>query len=109
MMNKVMLIGRTTAEPSIQVTKNGNSVAKVTLAVDRKYKNANKEKETDFVPLVIWGKLGETVAQYVGKGKMIAIEGELQIRTYDKDNEKRYMTEVICSDVQFIDRMDKQS
>ena len=101
-----MLIGRTTADPTIQITKNGNSVSKITLAVDRKYKNANGEKETDFVPLIIWGKLAETVAQYVTKGKKIAIIGELQIRTYEKDNERRYMTEVICSDVEFIDRMD---
>ena len=108
-MTKVVLIGRTTADPSLVYTKNGNAVAKVTLAVDRKYKNANGEKQTDFVPLVIWGKLGETVAQYVSKGKMIAVDGELQIRTYDKDNEKRYMTEVICNDVQFIDKMEKPS
>ena len=106
-MNKIILIGRTTADPSLIYTRTGKAVSKVTIAVDRKYKNSSGEKETDFIPLVIWGKLAEIVAQYVKKGKKIAVEGELQIRTYDKDGERRYMTEVICSDVEFLERMEE--
>lgn len=108
-MNKIILIGRTTADFDLIYTKNGNAVAKATLAVDRRYKNSNGEKETDFIPIVAWGKLAEVTAEYVKKGKQIAIEGELQIRTYLKDSEKRYIAEVIASDIQFIDRMDDKS
>ena len=106
MMNKIILIGRTTADPSLAFTTSGKAVSKVAIAVDRTYKDADGKKQTDFIPLVIWGKLAETVAQYVKKGKLIAIEGELQVRTYMKDDEKRYFSEVICSDVRFLERME---
>lgn len=104
-MNKVMLIGRTTQDISLIFTQSGKAVAKVTLAVDRSYKNESGQRETDFINLVIWNKLAEIVAQYVKKGKLIAVEGELQIRQYEKNNERRYISEVVCSDVQFLERM----
>lgn len=104
-MNKVILIGRTTNDPSLIYTQTGKAVSKVTIAVDRKYKDASGENHTDFIPLVVWGKLAEVIANYVTKGKKIAIEGEIQVRQYDKDGERRYMTEVVCSDIQFLDKM----
>ena len=57
------------------------------------------------MPLVVWGKLAETFAKYVTKGKKILVEGELQVRKYEKNGEIRYMTEVVCNEIQFIDRM----
>lgn len=104
-MNKIILMGRTTTDPTLIYTQSGKAVSKVAIAVDRKYKDASGNIPTDFIPLVVWGKLAETFAKYVSKGKKILIEGEMQVRSYDKDGEKRYMTEVVCSEIHFIDRM----
>lgn len=108
MYNKVILIGRTTAEPSLIYTTTGKAVSRVSLAVERSYKDSDGKKPVDFVPLVMWGKLAETVAQYVKKGKMIAVEGTMEIRTYMKDDIKMYITEVICSEVKFLEKMETE-
>ena len=67
MFNRITLIGRLTADPSLIYTSNGNAVSRMTLAVDRKYKDKEGNKQTDFIPIVMWNKLGETVADYLKK------------------------------------------
>ena len=95
-MNKVTLIGRLTKEPELKYTPGaGTAVLTVTLAVDRRF-NKEGQKETDFIPVVIWGKQAESTAQYVSKGKLIAVSGRIQTRNYDhKDGYKVYVTEVV--------------
>lgn len=74
-----------------------------TLAVDRPYANADGNRETDFINIVVWNKLGENCAQYLAKGKLAAVDGRLQIRSYDgQDGQRRYVTEVAADNVRFL-------
>lgn len=105
MLNQTIIIGRTTKEPEFRQTQNGVSVATFTIAVDRNFKNQNGEKETDFFNIVCWRGLAETVGRYLGKGRLVAVSGRLQNRSYEaKDGTKRYITEIVASEVQFLDR-----
>ena len=109
-MNKIILIGRSVKQAEIRATSTGKQVASFTLAVDRDFKNAQGEREADFLPCVVWGKLSEVCEKYVTKGKQIAVAGRIQTRNYeDKDGQRRYITEVIVSDLQLLgSRQDAQ-
>ena len=109
-MNKFVAVGRTTKDCDIRSTSTGKQVASFTLAVDRDFKNAQGEREADFLPCVVWGKLSEVCEKYVTKGKQIAVAGRIQTRNYeDKDGQRRYITEVIVSDLQLLgSRQDAQ-
>jgi single-strand DNA-binding protein len=105
-LNKVILIGRLTKDPELRYTPNGVAVANFTLAVDRAF---SKEKETDFIPCVVWQKQAENCAEYIGKGSLVAVSGRIQVRSYEaKDGGKRWVTEIICDSVQFLDRRGQQ-
>lgn len=100
-MNKIILIGRLTKDPELSYTQGGKAVCKFTLAVDRPYNG--ESKEADFINIVVWNKAGENAAKYLNKGRQTAVEGRLQIRSYDgNDGKKRYVTEVIADRVEFI-------
>lgn len=107
-MNKVTLVGRLTKDPELKYTPGaGTAVTTLTLAVDRRFTKDGK-KEADFIPVVIWGKQAESTAQYVSKGKLLAVAGRIQVRSYDaKDGTKRYVTEVVAEEVKFIEWADK--
>lgn len=103
MLNRVVLIGRLTKDPELKHTTNGIAVANFTLAVERNYKNAQGERETDFIPCVVYRQLAELVREYLAKGKLAAVDGRLQVRTYEaQDGEKRWVYEVIAEDVRFL-------
>ena len=105
MLSQTIIIGRTTKEPEFRQTQNGVSVATFTIACDRNFKNAQGEKEADFFNIVCWRGLAETVGRYLGKGRLVAVSGRLQNRSYEaKDGTKRYITEIVASEVQFLDR-----
>ena len=100
-MNKIILIGRLVRDPELSYTQGGKAVCKFTLAVDRPYNG--ESKEADFINIVVWNKAGENAAKYLAKGRQTAVEGRLQIRSYDgNDGKKRYVTEVIADRVEFI-------
>jgi single-strand DNA-binding protein len=103
-MNKIVLIGRLTKDPELKFTPGtGTAVATFTLAVDRRFSKDN-QKEADFIPIVVWGKQAESTANYMSKGKLIGISGRIQTRNYDaKDGTKRYVTEVVAEEVQFLE------
>ncbi|MBV7275793.1 single-stranded DNA-binding protein [Clostridium thailandense] len=103
-MNKVVLIGRLTKDPELKFTPGtGTAVATFTVAVDRRF-SKDGQKEADFIPVVVWGKQAESTANYMGKGKLIGICGRIQTRSYDaKDGTKRYVTEVVAEEVQFLE------
>jgi len=104
MLNKCVLIGRLTKDPDLRYTPNGKAVATFTLAVDRP-RRADSEKETDFIPVVAWGKTAENCANYIGKGSLAAVDGRIQVRTYEaKDGGRRWVTEVIAERVVFLDK-----
>lgn len=95
-MNKTMLIGRLTSTPEISKTTNEKSYVRTTLAVNRRYKNENRERETDFISIVLWGKQAESLVSYAKKGTLISVEGEIRTRNYlDKQNQKHYVTEIL--------------
>jgi single-strand DNA-binding protein len=104
-LNKVVLIGRLTSDPNLKfVPGSGTAVTTVNVAVDRKMKNKDGQKEADFINVVIWGKQAENVANFLGKGRLIGIAGRIQVRSYDKDGTRVYITEVVAEEVQFLDK-----
>lgn len=104
-LNRVILIGRLTRPPELRFTPGGTAVANFTLAVDRPFTNRQGERETDFIRIVVWGKQAENCANYLGKGRLVAVEGRLQVRSYQTpEGEKRIVSEVVGENVRFLDR-----
>lgn len=104
-MNHIVLIGRLTRDPELRYTPQGVAVANFDLAVDRPTTNANGERETDFIRIVAWQKTAENCANYLKKGRLVAVEGRLQIRSYEtQDGQKRRVAEVVANYVQFLER-----
>jgi single-strand DNA-binding protein len=107
-MNRIILIGRLTADPELRYTASGTAVASFTLAVNRQRTNQNGERETDFINIVVWQKQAELCAQYLRKGRQAAVDGRLQIRTYEnKEGQKVRVAEVVAESVQFLDPADR--
>ena len=110
MCNKIILLGRLTADPVCKYTQQGKCVASFTLAVNRPFKGADGKNEADFIPVVLWDKTAEVVANNVKKGQRLLVEGRLQIRTYDaQDGSKRWVTEVVGNSVEFIEKKEAGS
>ena len=108
MLNKAILIGRLTRDPELRSTSNDISVTSFTVAVDRNFTNQQGEKETDFIPVVAWRKLAETCAKYLAKGRLVAVSGRMQVRSYEGKDGKRYVTEVVADEVQFLERAESK-
>lgn len=103
-MNKVFLIGRLTRDPELRYTGSNRAVTQITIAVNRNFTNQNGEREADFINVVVWDKAAENLKKYVGKGRMVAVEGRIQTRNYDNNEGKKvYVTEVVAQNVQFLD------
>ena len=108
-MNKAILIGRLTKEAELKQLSNGFSVATFTVAITRPYTNQEGEKESDFINCVSYGKQAENIAKYVGRGNLIGVDGRIQTRSYSaQDGTKRYVTEVICNNVVFLETKPKE-
>lgn len=104
-MNQCVLLGRLTRDSEMRTAISGTEVTKFTLAVDRNRKNDNGEKETDFINCIAFNKTAELIAKYTKKGSQIAVVGRIQTRSYDaQDGTKRYVTEVLISEVKFLDK-----
>ena len=104
MINRVVLVGRITKDPELRYTNSNLPFVNFTVAVNRTYANQNGEREADFVQCTIWRKQAENLAKFVSKGKLIGVEGKIQTRTYDDANGvKKYITEVLCDSVQFLE------
>ena len=105
MLNRIILIGRLTRDPELRYVPSGQPVASFTLAVDRSFANQQGERQTDFIDIVAWRKLAEQVTQHLAKGRLVAVEGRLQIRSYEtQDGQKRKAAEVVADAVRFLDR-----
>ncbi|MCL2497301.1 MAG: single-stranded DNA-binding protein [Symbiobacteriaceae bacterium] len=104
MLNSVVLIGRLTRDPELRYTPAGNPVARFSLAVDRR-RGAGGEKQTDFIRISCWNKTADTVAQYLQKGRLIAVEGSLRVSNItNPDGTRREFVEVVCNSFHFLDR-----
>lgn len=105
MLNRIILIGRLTRDPELRYVPSGQPVASFTLAVDRPFVNQQGERGTDFIDIVAWRRLAEQVTTHLSKGRLVAVEGRLQIRSYEtQDGQKRKVAEVIADGVRFLDR-----
>ena len=102
MLNRVILMGRLVSDPELKTTASGISVTSFRIAVDRNYVKQGEERKADFIDIVCWRQQAEFVCRYFGKGAMIAVDGQLQSRTYQaKDGTNRYVTEVVADSVSF--------
>ena len=103
--NKIILIGRLVRDPQLRYTENGTAVNNFTLAVERNYSSKDGENDVDFIKIVTWRKLAETCAQHLGKGRLVAVEGSLQIKNNksEKDGRTYINPEVVASNVRFLD------
>ena len=104
-LNSVVLIGNLTRDPELRYTQNGAAKTQFGIAINRYWKDreGNKQEETTFVPIVVWGAQAESCANYLKKGRPVAVEGRLSIRSYTtEEGEQRKITEVVANNVQFL-------
>lgn len=111
MLNRTILMGRLVADPELKTTASGISVTSFRIAVERSYVKSGEERKADFIDIVCWRQTAEFVCRYFGKGSLIAVEGQLQSRTYQaKDGTNRYVLEVVADNVSFTgERRDNSS
>jgi single-strand DNA-binding protein len=104
MLNRVIIMGRLTADPELRQTQNGVNTCQITVAVNRNYAAQGQERQADFINVVAWRQTAEFISKYFSKGKMIIVEGSLRTRTYDDKrypDVKHYVTEVYADNVSF--------
>jgi len=107
-INRIVLTGRLTRDPELRYTTSGKAVCNFTLAVDRRF-SSQGEKETDFIDIVTWQKQAELCANHLTKGRLVALDGRLQIRSYEtQDGQKRKVAEVVADNVTFLDRPSRE-
>ncbi|HAX02725.1 MAG: single-stranded DNA-binding protein [Tenericutes bacterium GWC2_34_14] len=109
MMNRVILVGRITKDPEVKVTQSNIPVVTFTLAINRQFADQSGERQADFIQCVVWRKQAENLARFVKKGALLGVEGRIQTRQYEADNGTRYVTEVVCDSVQFLESKGEQS
>lgn len=104
MLNKAMLIGRLGRDPEMKYTANGKAVTEFSVATDH---GSGESRRTEWHHVICWERLAETCAQYLGKGRLVYVEGRIQTRSWDgPDGQKRYRTEIIADQVRFLERGD---
>lgn len=110
MINNVVLTGRLTKDVDLKYTGNGTAVASFTLAVDRKFKNAQGERETDFINCVMWRKAAENFTNFTRKGSLVGIEGSIQTRNYENQQGQRvYVTEINAENFTLLESRNNQN
>ena len=108
-MNKIILIGRLTKDPEVKETQSQISVCTFTIAVDRKFKTADGERQSDFLTCVAWRQQADLLGRYFQKGSRIGIVGNLQSRSYDNNEGKKvYVTEVVVDEIEFVESKKEQ-
>ncbi len=104
-MNRCVILGNLTRDPELKTTTTGKSVCNFTVAVSRRFSGPNGEREADYIPVVVWGKQAESSAKYLRKGSQCSVAGSIQTRSYEAtDGSRRYITEVVADEVQFLAR-----
>lgn len=100
-MNKVLMVGRLTADPELRYTPNGSAVCDVTVAVDRVSRDG--ERAADFISCQVWNKQAENLAKFMRKGYRVGVEGWLNVDSYEKDGQRKWVTRVVCQRVEFLE------
>ena len=104
MINRVVLVGRLAQDPELRYTPNGVAVTTFTLAVNRRFTNQHGEREADFINIVTWRQQAETCANYLKKGRLVGVDGRLQIRSFENSEGRRIkVAEVVADTVQFLE------
>lgn len=103
MLNRIVLIGRLTRDPELRYTSNGTPVCNFTLAVERNYTNRQGDRDVDFINIVTWRGLAENCARHLGKGRLVGVDGSLQIRKSENNNRTYINPEVNADNVRFLD------
>lgn len=101
--NHVTLVGRLTHDPEVKDVKEGGKRATFTLAVNRPYKDATGKNPADFLRVKTWNKLAEVCSEYLSKGKLVLVEGNIETRQYEKDEKMHYITEISAGSVKFLE------
>lgn len=109
MLNQIVLVGRLVKDPELKETENGKKVSRITLAVPRSYKNQDGEYESDFINCTLWTGIAENTAEYCKKGDLLGVKGRIQTRAYEKDDEKKFISEVIAEKVTFLTSKSKDT
>lgn len=108
-MNYSIIMGRLTADPELRYTPSNKAFTRITVAVNRSFKNENGEVDADFISVVAWEKTAETIAKYFKKGNRIGVEGRIQTGSYEKEDGSRgYLTDVIANRIHFIELKEKE-
>jgi single-strand DNA-binding protein len=108
LLNRIVLVGRLVADPQLRHTQQGNQVANFRIAVDRPH-TKDGDKQTDYIDIVCWRKLAEIVCNNLQKGRLVAVDGRLQIRQYEHEGQKRQAAEVHADDIRFLDGKKEQA
>lgn len=108
-MNRATLIGNLTRDPEVRMTGNGISVCTFSVAVQRRFANAQGERQADFFNIVAWRTLADNCGRYLKKGSKVFVGGSMQNRSYDKDGVKRYIMEIIADEVEFLSPVEKRA
>jgi len=103
MINRVVLVGRITKDPELKSTQSNVNFVNFTLAVNRQFADQSGERQADFIQCIVWRRQAENLAQYIRKGALLGVEGRIQTRTYEVDGVTRYVTEIVCDSVQFLE------
>ena len=109
--NLAVIMGNVVRDPEIRAIKNDQKVGNITVAVSRKWKGKDGQthEETDFIPVVMWGGIASVAEKYLRKGQPVLLEGRIQVRSYDKDGQKRYATEIVADDLTLLGRSSDNS
>ena len=102
MLNQVVIVGRLVKSPEVKKLAGGSKVSKITLAVPRSYKNIQGQYETDFIDCTLWRGIAENTAEYCKKGDILAIKGRIESKVYEKEEKRKYITEVVAEKVTFL-------
>ena len=109
-MNKVILVGNLVRDPELTTTTNGANVCRFSVAVSRKYANAEGKRDVDFLNIVVWNNLADNCHKYLKKGNKVGIVGNIQTRSYDaQDGSKRYVFEIVAEEVEFLSTKNSDS
>lgn len=102
MLNQVILVGRLAQNPEVQKLEGGHKKSIFNIAVPRSYKNSNGEYETDFIRCVSWDVIATNTSEYCSKGDIIGVRGRIQVTNYEKDGEKKILTEVVAERITYL-------
>ena len=103
MLNRVVLVGRITKDPEVKISTSNISICNFTVAVNRQFTDQSGERQADFISCVAFRKAAELLGQYIKKGALLGIDGRIQTRQYEVEGVTKYVTEVVCDSVQFLE------